>query len=107
MSLRSARRCIASRAGDLCAECGACAGLFPGKIEMEMAPPGFLRPCQTAPLTADEDAAFTWFCPALGQAVAAQGRADHVLWEIGGNSACFALSRSFKDAVAQFKHLLI
>jgi coenzyme F420 hydrogenase subunit beta len=66
--------------GDLCAGCGACAGLFPEKIKMEMAPPGFLRPRQTAPLSAAEENAFTRFCPALGQKVETQGRADHVLW---------------------------
>jgi len=66
--------------GDLCAGCGACAGLFPSKVVMETAPPGFLRPRQTAPLTAVEDAAIARVCPGLGQRVAAGGRADHPLW---------------------------
>ena len=66
--------------GDLCAGCGACAGLFPTKIAMETAPPGFLRPRQTAPLTAAEDAAIARACPGLGQRVTAAGRADHPLW---------------------------
>ena len=47
---------------------------------METAPPGFLRPRQSAPLSAAEDQAFARFCPALGQEVEAQGRTDHVLW---------------------------
>lgn len=66
--------------GDLCAGCGACGGMFPDKITMEMTPPGFLRPRQHAPLSASEDAALTRFCPALGQKVEARGRPDHVLW---------------------------
>ena len=66
--------------GDLCAGCGACAGVFPGKIAMEQAPPGFLRPREIAPLTATQEAAMSRFCPALGQAVAPQGRIDDPLW---------------------------
>ena len=66
--------------GNLCAGCGACAGLSPDKIAMEMAPPGFLRPRQTAPLTAEEDARIARICPGLGQKVAAGGRTDPVLW---------------------------
>jgi coenzyme F420 hydrogenase subunit beta len=66
--------------GDLCAGCGACAGVLPNKIAMETAPPGFLRPRETAPLSAAEEAAMTRFCPALGQSVAARGRTDDTLW---------------------------
>lgn len=66
--------------GDLCAGCGACAGLLPGKVEMTVAPPGYLRPRQTAPLTAAEDALVAAVCPGLGQTVRAQGRPDAVLW---------------------------
>ena len=66
--------------GDLCAGCGACGGMFPDRITMEMAPPGFLRPRQHAPLGAAEEAALSRFCPALGQKVEAHGRPDHVLW---------------------------
>jgi coenzyme F420 hydrogenase subunit beta len=66
--------------GNLCAGCGACAGLFPDRIAMEPAPPGFLRPRQTAPLTASEDAQIARICPGLGQTAAAEGRTDSVLW---------------------------
>ena len=66
--------------GNLCAGCGGCAGLFPDKITMDMAPPGFLRPRQIASLTAEEDARIARICPGIGQRVAAEGRADHVLW---------------------------
>ncbi|MDT8328878.1 MAG: Coenzyme F420 hydrogenase/dehydrogenase, beta subunit C-terminal domain [Roseovarius sp.] len=66
--------------GDLCAGCGACGGLFPDKVGMEMAPPGFLRPRQNAPLSTAEEAALARFCPALGQKVEAGRRTDHVLW---------------------------
>lgn len=66
--------------GDLCAGCGACAGLAPGKVAMAEAAPGYLRPVQTAPLTAPEEAAIAAACPALGQTVEAGGRRDDVLW---------------------------
>lgn len=66
--------------GDLCAGCGACAGLAPGKIAMAEAPPGYLRPVQTAPLTAPEEAAIAAACPGLGQTVEAGARKDDVLW---------------------------
>jgi coenzyme F420 hydrogenase subunit beta len=66
--------------GDLCAGCGACAGLFPQKLQMQMAEPGFLRPVQTAALTTGEDAMIARICPGLGQKVDAAGRADPVLW---------------------------
>lgn len=66
--------------GDLCAGCGACAGVFPDKLTMEMSPPGFLRPKEIAPLSAAEEDSFARFCPALGQTVQAQRRSDHTLW---------------------------
>ena len=66
--------------GDLCAGCGACAGIFPDKLSMEMSPPGFLRPREIAPLNATEEETLARFCPALGQTVDGQGRTDHTLW---------------------------
>lgn len=66
--------------GDLCAGCGACAGLFPDRIAMEARGPGWLRPVQTAPLTEAQDRTIAAICPGLGQSVAAAGRADPVLW---------------------------
>lgn len=66
--------------GDLCAGCGACAGLAPGRIALAETPPGFPRPVQTAPLDATTEAAIAAACPGLGQRVAAAGRADPVLW---------------------------
>lgn len=66
--------------GDLCAGCGACAGVFPDKLTMEMSPPGFLRPREIAPLNSTEEDALARFCPALGQTVDAKGRSDHTLW---------------------------
>ncbi len=66
--------------GNLCAGCGACAGLFPAKIKMVVAAPGFLRPQQVAPLTPDDDATIAAICPGLGERVTAEGRTDSVLW---------------------------
>lgn len=65
---------------DLCAGCGACAGVFPSRIVMDIAPPGFRRPQQTAALSADQEETFRRFCPAFGQKLKANGRTDHVLW---------------------------
>ena len=66
--------------GDLCAGCGACAGLVPDKVAMAVTPPGYLRPRQTAPLSPAEEALVADVCPGLGQVVTAAGRADPVLW---------------------------
>ncbi|MEL6533511.1 MAG: Coenzyme F420 hydrogenase/dehydrogenase, beta subunit C-terminal domain [Pseudomonadota bacterium] len=68
------------RKGSLCAGCGACAALAPGHIAMEMAGPGFLRPRQTGPITAAENARIAAVCPGLGQRVEAAGRRDDPLW---------------------------
>ena len=66
--------------GDLCAGCGACAGLVPDKIAMQITPPGFLRPVQSAALTGGQEALIAAVCPGLGQTVVAAGRTDPVLW---------------------------
>lgn len=54
--------------------------MFPTKIKMSVAAPGFLRPQQVAALTPDEDATIAAICPGLGQRVAVEGRTDSVLW---------------------------
>ncbi len=66
--------------GDLCSGCGACAAIAGGKVTMQTAPPGFLRPLQTGPLTGDQERVLAAVCPGLGQRVGADGRADDVLW---------------------------
>ncbi|WP_456388111.1 Coenzyme F420 hydrogenase/dehydrogenase, beta subunit C-terminal domain [Profundibacter sp.] len=42
--------------------------------------PGFLRPCQIAPLEAAEETLIADICPGLGQQVLAEDRPDPVLW---------------------------
>jgi coenzyme F420 hydrogenase subunit beta len=66
--------------GDLCAGCGACAAIAPGKIQIQEVAPGYLRPHQTATLTAQEDATLAKVCPGLGQSVALEGRQSDDLW---------------------------
>jgi coenzyme F420 hydrogenase subunit beta len=67
--------------GDLCAGCGACAALAPGKVVMAVEEPGYLRPVQSAPLDPAEEAAIARVCPGLGIRVdPAAGRSDPVLW---------------------------
>ena len=51
--------------GKLCSGCGLCAAIAPAAIAMEMQPPGWLRPSQTAPLTAAQEAAIAATCPGL------------------------------------------
>lgn len=66
--------------GDMCAGCGACAALAPGKITMVDTPPGYLRPVQSQPLSDDQENAIKSVCPGLGQKVTAKGRPNPVLW---------------------------
>lgn len=54
--------------GQLCSGCGLCAGLAPDAVEMVIAPPGYLRPHQHGPLTAEQESAVAHACPALGVA---------------------------------------
>jgi coenzyme F420 hydrogenase subunit beta len=68
------------RAGRLCAGCGGCAAVAPAKIGMALAPPGFLRPVQRAPLTAEEERAVAAICPGLRLEQSAAGRPDDPLW---------------------------
>lgn len=66
--------------GNLCSGCGGCALAAPGKVMMEMQPPGFLRPRQISALTATEEAQIAHSCPGLGQRIVAGGRKDDALW---------------------------
>ncbi|MFZ4688106.1 MAG: Coenzyme F420 hydrogenase/dehydrogenase, beta subunit C-terminal domain [Polymorphobacter sp.] len=50
--------------GQLCTGCGLCAAISPA-ITMEMVAPGYLRPCQTAAITAQTDAEIAAACPGL------------------------------------------
>ncbi|PKP74120.1 MAG: hypothetical protein CVT84_10040 [Alphaproteobacteria bacterium HGW-Alphaproteobacteria-6] len=66
--------------GNLCAGCGACAAIAPGRITMATSAEGFLRPVQTVELSAAEDAQVARVCPGLGQEVRPEARRDDVLW---------------------------
>ena len=66
--------------GKLCAGCGGCAALAPGRIVMQADDRGFLRPRQTGALTAAEEALLARLCPGLHQRVDAAGRKRHPLW---------------------------
>lgn len=66
--------------GNLCAGCGGCAALAPGKVTMAAEAPGYLRPVQSAPLTSEEEAGITAICPGLSQTVSPEGRTDSPLW---------------------------
>lgn len=47
---------------------------------MELRDPGYLRPVQTAPVTADQEAAIAGLCPAVNVRLEAAGRDVHPLW---------------------------
>ena len=47
---------------------------------MTAQPPGFLRPVQSVPLSAAQEAAIAGSCPGLVQVVRAEGRTDDALW---------------------------
>jgi coenzyme F420 hydrogenase subunit beta len=66
--------------GNLCAGCGACAGLFPQSVAMQTEAPGYLRPVQHGYLSSADDALIAAICPGLGQVVEPAGRQDPVLW---------------------------
>lgn len=66
--------------GELCAGCGACAAVAPGKVAMRTVAPGFLRPTQTDTLSEMEEDTIAAICPGLGQTVDAAGRTDDTLW---------------------------
>jgi coenzyme F420 hydrogenase subunit beta len=65
--------------GDLCAGCGACAAIAPGRIAMRLQD-GWLRPAQTGAVTAEEDARIARACPGLTLTLDAAGRTDDPLW---------------------------
>lgn len=50
-------------AGELCAGCGLCAGVSGGAIELETVEPGYTRPRQVAPLSAEIEAKVAGSCP--------------------------------------------
>lgn len=49
--------------GRLCSGCGLCASLGDGAVKMALKPPGFARPVQTAPLTAEAERSIAAACP--------------------------------------------
>lgn len=51
--------------GDLCSGCGLCAALGGDAVGMAMAPPGYLRPVQSASLAPAAEAAIAATCPAV------------------------------------------
>lgn len=66
--------------GNLCSGCGGCVAIAPEAVQMDLQPPGFLRPRQTAPLGPEAEARLQAICPGLGQDVDAAGRRDDVLF---------------------------
>lgn len=58
--------------GQLCTGCGLCASVSGGAIAMQMTPPGYSRPVQSAPIAVEAERVIAQACP--GAVVAAWGR---------------------------------
>lgn len=61
--------------GELCAGCGACAGIAPDAVRMTTIAPGYARPEQSAPLNSAQERAIATSCP--GSTVAPWPDAPH------------------------------
>lgn len=68
------------RKGDLCTGCGACVLAAPAAITMQLAPPGYLRPALSAPLTDAQDARIAATCPGLTLTQEARGTRADAIW---------------------------
>ena len=51
--------------GKLCSGCGLCAGVAANAVTMDVAPPGYLRPRQRAPLTREQERTIAGSCPGV------------------------------------------
>ncbi|QPZ91820.1 Coenzyme F420 hydrogenase/dehydrogenase, beta subunit C-terminal domain [Thioclava electrotropha] len=67
-------------AGDLCAGCGLCAGVAPQEIAMAPDARGFLRPVQSAEISARAETAIAACCPGLGQSAQRVAPGEEPLW---------------------------
>jgi coenzyme F420 hydrogenase subunit beta len=63
-----------------CTGCGLCASLAPNAITMEMKATGFLRPVQTAAVSATTDAQIQEHCPGISIAAETDVAHNHVIW---------------------------
>ncbi len=68
--------------GQTCSGCGGCVAIAPGKVSMAMQAPGYLRPVQSAALSAAEESSIESCCPGLiiderSDTAAPQ---QHVIW---------------------------
>jgi coenzyme F420 hydrogenase subunit beta len=68
--------------GQLCSGCGLCAAISPDAVTMTMVAPGYLRPRQTAALTAAQEADIAGACPGLviDESTAAAAPVNNPLW---------------------------
>jgi coenzyme F420 hydrogenase subunit beta len=66
--------------GKTCSGCGLCAAIAPNAVTLAMQPPGYLRPVQSAPLTAAEEAGIAATCPGAGVDLMTDAPVDDVLW---------------------------
>lgn len=66
--------------GNLCSGCGACAAIAPGRVDMDLAEPGFLRPVERGRLTPEDDQRIAAACPGSRLELDAGGRTDDLLW---------------------------
>lgn len=67
-------------ANDLCSGCGLCAGIAGDAIAMQSAAPGFARPAQSRPITAQAERIIADACPGSKVAPWAEGPNRHPYW---------------------------
>lgn len=65
---------------DLCTGCGVCAALVPGKLALNLAEDGFLRPRTSRPLSRNETRQVAAACPGGTQMIAKGAVPGHSLW---------------------------
>lgn len=49
----------------LCIGCGLCASVFPEDVKMDVSPSGHLRPCESSPLSTEQNIQLKHFCPGV------------------------------------------
>ncbi|HTI31115.1 MAG TPA: Coenzyme F420 hydrogenase/dehydrogenase, beta subunit C-terminal domain [Sphingomonas sp.] len=66
--------------GELCAGCGLCASVAGDAVTLELAPPGYLRPRQTATIASDVERKIARACPGSEVAPWGDGANVHPAW---------------------------
>ncbi|KAB7648935.1 Coenzyme F420 hydrogenase/dehydrogenase, beta subunit C-terminal domain [Polymorphobacter fuscus] len=66
--------------GQTCSGCGLCAAIASGAVTMAQAPPGYLRPVQSAHLTPEQETGVSEACPGIIVDIRTDAPVDDLLW---------------------------